>query len=334
MAVDRITGIAAPRPLPPGAEGAGQRATAAGEIMHLRFAQMQGDDLLAATDDGRSLRLAGLAGLGQGLAQGDVLLVRVLAAAPHLDLEFLGTLARSGSAQLPPPAPAEPASMRTDQAALRQLCWREPNAAALAAAWRVLVYGRWRDGGLPGGADGYPALVPGALRGDQWPSAIDRWTFPVYAWGGLPMMLRLVRGEGGEGGEAGEHGAAPHRHSPPLALCIELDLPGVGRLLLLLQCVTGGLQLTLRVHCQAALQAVRGMLPELAAALARADLQLIRCRLIHGTHIELVAPDGDDLPNGPGVAVAASLFRAAAEAVVVLAAGAASAAAAVSPASR
>ncbi|HSD40219.1 MAG TPA: flagellar hook-length control protein FliK [Rhodocyclaceae bacterium] len=326
MAADRISAVAHTLPAQSRGSALRQRAPAAGETMRLTYADTVGDDLLVSAGDGRTLRLTGLANLGQELSEGDVLLVRVLSSMPNLELELFGSLTRQGRPTGQPMPAAEPASMRFDQAALRQVSWRAPDPAVLATSWRALVHGQLRGQlhgqfhaeGLQAGATG---LVSGAYLshasdpGREIVSgnfrAMERWAFPVYAWGGMPMMLRLVSADQEE-----EEQRAPRERPRSLALRLDLDLPGLGRVALQVQWITGGIQLSLAVADPAALEPLRDLLPEMTKALARAGLRLLRCRLSQGLPGFDAAPSA--LPQGAAAAVPPGLFRAAAEVVVAL----------------
>lgn len=320
MAVDRIATIT--RGLPANARGSGVRPglPAAGETLRLAYAETHGDDLLVATGDGRTLRLTGLAVLGQELAEGDVLLARVLSNAPTLELELLGGVTPQSAPAGFSHVAAEQASMRLDQAALRQISWAPPDAAALASSWRALVHGQWRGESLQASAalpGAYQPRLPGPMR-DADPAAgpgaaAERWTFPVYAWGGLQMMLRLVAADP-------DDERAPRRQPRKLALRLELKLPGLGRVALQVQWVAGGIQLSLAAEEAAALEVLRDLLPEMAAALARGGLRLLRASLDLGlSRLDAVAVPEAWLPQGPAAAVPPGLFRAAAEVAVLLA---------------
>lgn len=330
MAVDRISAVAQALPLQARGAGGRQRVPAAGETMHLTYAETVGDDLLVATSDGRTLRLTGLAAVGQELTDGDVLLVRVLRNSPDLELELFGSVSRQGRPAMTPMS-AEQAAMRFDQAALRQISWRSPDPAVLATSWRALVHGQWRGEALhetPAGlgAGAYLPFVSDPVRemtsGGCAP--VERWAFPVYAWGGLPMMLRLV------GADPDEARATPRLRTRAMALRLDLTLPGMGRVTVQVQWISGGIQLSLAAEDANALEYLRERLPEMATALARCGLQLLRCRLNQGLP-GLEANTLPALPQGPAAAVPPGLFRAAAEVIVLLVG---SSQVAISPASR
>jgi hypothetical protein len=294
----------------------------AGELLQLAFSETLGDDLLAATADGRSMRLMGIGSLAQQLSEGDVLLVRVLAGSPNLELEVFGTLPRSGaSAPQMSGWPTEQAAMRVDQLVMRQIAWQAPDPVALAANWRALVHGRWRsEGARPASAaellaSGYGRMdATGDDEATQFPlpPQADRWTFPVYAWGGLQLMLRLVEAEDGD------EGSPASRRLRRFALRIELRLPGLGRVTMQVRSIVGGIELTLAAERAEALAPLRDLVPDMAAAMTRADLRLVRCHLAHGTLPQESAPSLA-LQAGPAPVVAPGLFRAAAEVVVLLA---------------
>lgn len=280
------------------------RMPAAGETLRLALDEVAGDDLLARTDDGLVLRLAGLARQSRAFTPGDVLMLRVVATAPQLELELFGTIgARPG-----PSAGNDattPAALRFDQAALSQIAWKMPEPAALAARWRQQV--------LAGNAAPLPqTLAPAALLAQQAApesahQLAERWAFPVYAWGGVPALLDVVAAE--------DDDKAPRRRRPAHALRLEMVLPGLGRVSMRLQGDAAGIQLQVAVERAQALPPVRDALPAVAAAMARAGLRLLRVAISQGR-----VPQG-----GPGAAAAGdaaalspALFRAAAEVAVAL----------------
>ncbi|MFT4173494.1 MAG: hypothetical protein QM639_13095 [Rhodocyclaceae bacterium] len=290
-----------------------------GETLRLALTEADGADLLVSADNGRALRLTGLSEYSQGLREGDVLLVRVLATDP-LELEFCGTTPRAhASATVAPRAPlTDQAAMRLDQTALRRITWREPSAAALANSWRALVHGRWRSDEAYAPPAGAAYAAPGSAVAREalnttLPDDIQRWSFPLYAWGGQPMLLRLVQAD------PDEDARPAHRRARMLAIRVECVLPGLGPIMLHVQWVSGGIQLSLAAERSAAIAPLHDALPRISAALARIELRLYRCSIAHGQLPAPTVPRQELLPRGPAAAVAPALYRAAAETVLVLA---------------
>jgi hypothetical protein len=173
------------------------RQFAPGERLLLKLAQAGEEAILAATSNGTTFRLAGLQQALGDLKAGDLLHVRVLASEPSLELEIEGAVPRrldAGAEQRDNGSPlARQASMRLDQAALRQIVWQKPDPAALAQSWRNLALARW---GRPSATTellqqpptAAPVVIvqppvrepPSVLP----PPGLERWLFPVYAWGG------------------------------------------------------------------------------------------------------------------------------------------------------
>lgn len=172
MNIDRIAAVIQAMPVRPhGGEGV---LPAVGDLLRLRLAAAQGDDLLLTDGAGFALRLQGMANAQGGLRPGDVLLLRVLSAGPRLELAYVGTAGQGAApagAAAPGTEPAlrpltEQAAMRPDQSALRRIALQLPEAAALGEAWylRALGGGRGPVWPLPpatgGSATGAPVLQP------------------------------------------------------------------------------------------------------------------------------------------------------------------------------
>lgn len=223
----------------------------------------------------------------------------------------------------PDATPRDSSAMQENQIFFtRQLVWQAPNPATLAASWRVMVktYGE-QYAALQEQARGQH--VPGnilmaeqnqaALReGARPPLAMDAeaWRFAVYGWGGQRLMLRVLASD------PDEEEAAPKRRRGKVALRLELMLPDRGRVLIQMEPVADGVLLELAASEPAALQHLRRLLPQLAGAIARAGLRVVRCRVnqeLHGGRVH---------NNFPMQAAAASLslplFRAMAEVALLL----------------
>jgi hypothetical protein len=334
MALERIAAIGA---VPPAGSviGTAARRPATGETIELVFEAAVADEVLASTVDGVPLKLAGLGTLGRDLTAGDVLLVKVLTTTPQLEVALFDTAPRASYL-----FEAEQTAMRPDQVAwLRQVVWRPPNPAAMASAWRGRLLSQvQRQAPQPDPEDEAPAGNAAAAAAPLLNEAManpfakplslaDPWLLIAYAWGGLRVMLRALPADPDP-----DHGAPLHQREPaPLALRVMLELPGLGGVTLQFQLTADGVLLDLAAERAEALQPLRNLLPEIVAALARAKLRVLRCRLARG------------LPNGtpwnPAVRPAAGarlpartlqpgaapdavlpllLFRAAAEVVALL----------------
>jgi len=238
------------------------RLPQAGATISLVLKEARGDDLLVETGEGIPLRLAGLRHRFSGLTPGDIVLARVLATTPRLQLTLLD--APSGS-RADEPASSDQAdlpALRLDQLALRQINWAARNAGALAAAWRARVLGA---------LERHPSAALGAGQGLP-PVVQERWVFPVFAWDGQPVLLRLVADDD----EDGRHESEDCR---PAALLVEFAVAGLGRILVRLRIVAAGVWTEFAVEGEAAWQAIRAALPAIAAALGRMRLPLRGCRL-------------------------------------------------------
>ncbi|CAN5143948.1 hypothetical protein BH11PSE9_BH11PSE9_17480 [soil metagenome] len=299
MALERIAaiGYATPARYLPGTTA---RQPAMGETIELRLDAAEAGDLLATTADGLSLKLAGLGTLGRNLVAGDVLLVKVLATTPQLELALFDSSVRPGlrpgiaganshQGAGPGPFETEQAAMRPDQVAwLRQVVWRPADTAALASSWRAsMLVQLERHAALRAQADGSVAASllaaePGGvnarddfhadLLGRLQPAA-DPWLLAAYAWGGLRVMLRALAVDADGGPTHRQRGGAP-------ALRVILELPGLGRVTVQLQLVADGVMLDLAADQPESLQPLRDRLPTLVAALGRVDLRVLRCRLM------------------------------------------------------
>ncbi len=288
MNIPRISGVFN---LLPERQGGGERAAlpAPGETVLLTLGEQRGDEMLAATPGGLILRLTGLGALNRDLQPGDTLSMRVTANGPLLELQFYDAQAAAGSGGETPAPFGDLPAMRLDLAGLRAIAWSAPNAAALAAAWQA--------------------------------QAGERTMFPVYVWsgaqrGGLQMVLTLADWQ-----EASPR-AAPHRRRPR-AIQIELAHPLHGYITIEVKWRLGGIALTLAVEAAAA-QAVRAMLPAVAAALSHAKLRLVRVRLTAGRAQavrRLAPPQSAAFPTAAFESTEppdSRLFRAAAEVAVTL----------------
>jgi len=222
-----------------------------------------------------------------------------------------------------------PDALRLDQRALQQLAWRAPDAARLALSWRsTLLRSAGPRGGpteaRPSSGTGFPAgeaaslapplaLAPSApaSRGAPGAPALLPGWINVYAWGGMQALLGVATLE------AEEAPPPPHRRARVGALRFALEVPGLGRIQACLHLAGSGIALDLGAQTRALMQHVRDRLPALAAAFARAELPLARCRLIDLAGLERGLQASGGLPAG--VVLAPTLFRAATELWSVLA---------------
>jgi len=318
MSVGRVAAVVHTQAIHPHGGSEARALPNAGDTLRLTFSEAAGDDLLARTEDGQSLRLGGLGRLSRDLAPGDVLMLKVLSTAPRLELELFGNLGARSSVPATPVASAEPAAMRLDQAALRQISWHVPDPAALAQGWRHLVLGVAMDEPLARAQlAGMQAMFSPAAAGladtaiNVPPAQVERWIFPVFAWGGVPAMLRVLPVEE-------EEGTPPRRRLRTYALRLELVLPGLGHVVIQVQGGGGGVQLSLGVERREGMPLVRDALPAIATAMAGADLRLLKVALMHGQPPITVPSLAGLSPGTAAAALAPGLFRAAAEVAVVL----------------
>lgn len=227
-----------------------------------------------------------------GVPVGAVAPVAPLAPLALLQAELDALPLPMGGAQ-PAPLPAaagdapDNAAMRPDQAIMaRQLTWPAPDGGALASSWRGMVrnYGtqltarelRARDGQLPatlllGSQGGFPpdAQAMRMLRqSDLLNPPMDAWRFTVHAGSAQDQHLRVVEDEP----EQGRHG----RRRGRAALRLELVLADGSVVTVQAQPVADGLLLELCAPGRAAMLRLHALQPELAAAIGRAGLRVLR----------------------------------------------------------
>ncbi|MGK5077178.1 hypothetical protein [Janthinobacterium sp. HLX7-2] len=203
----------------------------------------------------------------------------------------------------------------------RQLVWQAPDAAQLAASWRVMVktYGQQyaalqeqaRGQHVPGNlfmAEQQPALL---REGPRPPLSIDSeaWRFAVYGWGGQRLLLRVLVSD------EDEEGAPPKRRGK-VALRVELIIIGIGRVVIQMEPAGDGVLLELAADEEAALRHLRLALPEIADAVRRAGLRVVRCRLNRQLHAQRV--HGNYPMQSAAAALSLPLFRAMAEVALLL----------------
>ena len=203
----------------------------------------------------------------------------------------------------------------------RQLVWQPPDAAQLAASWRVMVktYGEQyaalqeqaRGQHVPGNlfmAEQQPALL---REGPRPPLTVDSeaWRFAVYGWGGQRLLLRVLASDEDEE-------ASPPRRRGKVALRVELIITGIGRVVIQMEPAGDGVLLELAADEESALHHLRLALPEIADAVRRAGLRVVRCRLNRQLHAQRV--HGNYPMQAAAAALSLPLFRAMAEVALLL----------------
>jgi len=195
---------------------------------------------------------------------------------PNADGAGAGAMARDSSA------------MQVNQLFFtRQLVWQPPDAAQLAASWRVMVrtYGE-QVASLQEHARGQH--MPGNLFLSEQQSAGTRlplppdseaWRFAVYGWGGQRLLLRVL-----PGGE--DEDEAPRKRQGKVALRIELVVEGMGRVVIQMEPSGDGVLLELAADEAAALLMLRRLLPDIAETVRQNGLRLVRCRLNRVLHAQ------------------------------------------------
>ncbi|WP_058048068.1 hypothetical protein [Janthinobacterium sp. Ant5-2-1] len=217
--------------------------------------------------------------------------------------------------------PRDSSAMQVNQLFFtRQLIWQPPDAAQLAASWRVMVrtYGEQyaalqeqaRGQHVPGNlfmAEQQPALL---REGARPPLTVDSeaWRFAVYGWGGQRLLLRVLASDEDED-------ATPKRRGK-VALRVELIIIGIGRVVIQMEPSGDGVLLELASDEEAALRHLRLVLPEIADAVRRAGLRLVRCRLNRQLHAQRV--HGNYPMQAGAASLSLPLFRAMAEVALLL----------------
>lgn len=229
------------------------------------------------------------------------------------------------AASLPDATPRDSSAMQANQVFFsRQLVWQPPNPGTLAASWRVMVktYGEQyaalqeqaRGQHVPGTIL-MAELNPTALReGPRPPLAIDgeAWRFAVYGWGGQRLMLRVLASERDDEEPAPQQ----QRRRGKAALRLELMLANWGRVLVQMEPAGGGVVLELAAAEPAALQHLRRLLPELAKAIGRSGLRVVRCRL--NRELQSAPIHTNYSMQGAAASLTLPVFRAMAEVALLL----------------
>ncbi|WP_215409576.1 hypothetical protein [Janthinobacterium sp. JC611] len=217
--------------------------------------------------------------------------------------------------------PRDSSAMQVNQLFFtRQLVWQPPDAAQLAASWRVMVktYGEQyaalqeqaRGQHVPGSlfmAEQQPALL---REGARPPLTVDSeaWRFAVYGWGGQRLLLRVLASD--------EEDEATPRRRGKVALRVELIIIGIGRVVIQMEPAGDGVLLELAADEEAASRHVRLALPEIAGAVRRAGLRVVRCRLNRQLHAQRV--HGNYPMQAGAASLSLALFRAMAEVALLL----------------
>ena len=315
------------------------------DLLQLEVAHDLEGDLLMSGPAGQRWRLSADALAGLRLEPGQVLLVKVPATSPQLELALLDRLGNAlppdmntpdaGLATqdtLPPPA------LQPDQAAMRRFAQPLPDAASLATRWLALatqtLLQQRRADSLDGGtqpeafantpmqAMGMAFLRSGPAPRNAAEPSVDEALLPrpqqtLLLWQtvspqGLPLAFCLWRpGKG----EPGARSADTHLG---LRMRLLMRHPQGDSVLVDLALSPPGVLLTLATDQAPLVPGLRGRLSLLAARLACAGLRLMRCHVLHST-LPVLAPP---MPNAhqalARLALPPALFRAAAEVLVVL----------------
>src|SRR5690606_701158 len=199
------------------------------------------------------------------------------------------------------------AAMQPDQAAILRMAWAAPDAATLAAHWLVGVLDHLKYIFGAGAEPTQAALSP-----------IERWLFPVFAWGGLPMALHLLP-------PSGRQGSAARRRPRAWGLRLSGVLPSLGLVEVQVQLLSEGAVLLIVVPDETALHRVRHSLPTVTQAVHRAGMRLLNCQWLQRLPAESVRSDPTTASDAPSAgppwgqaALPSPVFRVAAEVLVAL----------------
>ena len=156
-------------------------------------------------------------------------------------------------------------------------------------------------------AEQQPALL---REGARPPLTVDSeaWRFAVYGWGGQRLLLRVLASD--------EDEEATPRRRGKVALRVELLIAGIGRVVIQMEPSGDGVLLELAADEEAALRHLRLALPEIAAAVRRAGLRVVRCRLNRQLHAQRV--HGNYPMQAGAASLSLPLFRAMAEVALLL----------------
>jgi len=220
----------------------------------------------------------------------------------------------------------ESAAMQPNQIFMsRQLTWHSPDTNVMAASWQVMVrtYSEQRRAlmdqaegrHLPASlfmADPTPAVLRDGRGHGHSPMSheVDAWRFAVYAWGAEKLTLRVIARD------PGQPGPNQRRRPPRIAVRLELNLPDVGKVSVQLEPAEGGVVMEIGAMHPEAMQFMRDMLPQIANAVGRCGLQIVRARLMRELN---PASAADNEPTRLQISMLSqAIFKALAEVAVLL----------------
>jgi|HigsolmetaAR201D_1030396.scaffolds.fasta_scaffold00756_23 hypothetical protein len=319
MKLERISALIQALPLQGRAQ---QHRPAPGESLLLTYGEAADAEAMATLSNGAILRLTGLGQWQNRLRPGDTLRVRVIANEPTLELEVESgpapKNARASTAEDDGPANmTRHAAMRLDQAALRKMTWEAPNPAALAKSWHDLALERWGTQlSRQSNVSSVTTMIgPPPYREPPGNFVLnsDPLLLPVYAWGGVQLLLRLPYA-------ARHERKHRERHRHELSLRLELAPPALGPVVLDVQWSIDGVDLTITIHRAHAEKLVRQALPKIGHTLSAAAVPLHDLRVIRDgaviARLDLATLNNQAVQLPPRSLLA--LFRALAETAVVL----------------
>lgn len=303
-----------------------------GELLRLTVAAGPQGELQARNAQGLLLNVPPGAA-----AAGDVLLLRVLATQPKLELQMLERRGAEAAAAAAEPATAggqeDTAALRTDQAWLQQrfngagLASGGGLPASLAAQWRGRVLAEVLRAKLPE-LPGPPAAAASAER------AAGQEPFHLQGWNGQALLLRVLSPQMAvwplleREDEAQQAPQQQHHAEPGAEQQAGPEEPGEGLRLGLILSLNGdwvqvvmqwqqGLLLHFSADKPETLQALRALMPRIAAALAAVPLPLRHCQLSSKPPAVPPLPQGQQ-SHGLAHTSSGALFRAGAEIASVL----------------
>jgi hypothetical protein len=212
------------------------------------------------------------------------------------------------------------AAMRPDQVIMsRQLNWPTPDGGTLASSWRGMVrnYGtQLATREQQARAGQVPAAVllsgqdPRVLRQAELLAAPqDAWRFTIHANGARDQHLRVVQGEP-------EQQRQERRRRGRAALRLELVLADGGIVTVQAEPVADGVRIEVWAQDSRTLERMRGLQPELEAAVRRTGLRVLGWKYVE------ILPEGRVHARLPSAEAASALnlpvFRAMAELALLL----------------
>lgn len=298
---------------------------APGQIIELTLDAAGTDGVMATTAQGLQLRLTGLDGFARQLISGETLRLRVLATTPRLELALLDAVTRSSSMPVGSPNDtsdvAGSAAMRFDQVAmLRQVVPARPDASAMASMWHATVLDHIEGHAVFLGQV-IELLAPqrklltgsGATMGQETNAAspapnAEYLLFAPSVYGFHRMALHVLDAEEDKPSSR----RRPVRRCATIALQLESSLPGIGSIVVRMQLVCAGILIDM--YCEeSALTLIRRLRSDIFAALARADLLVVRFRVESGPIRPASRGANHDTDVSATLALPWVLFRAAAE---------------------